>query len=114
MEPPTDSTLRTSGVRCGEMAAKSSSERSHSSMPRCSQTCTQAPETSCATRKGTPWRTSHSATSVASAKPCGASAAMRSVWKVSVRTMPVNAGSSTSSVSTESKTGSLSSCRSRL
>ena len=39
---------------------------------------------------------------------------MRSVWNVSVAIMPVKAGSSTSSVSTESKTGSLSSCRSRL
>ena len=61
-----------------------------------------------------PSRTSHSAMSVASEKPCGASSAIRSVSKTSVATWPVKAGSSTSSVSTESKTGSLSSCRSRL
>ena len=75
---------------------------------------TQAPATSCATRNGTPSRTSHSATSVASEKPWGASSAIRSVSNVSVATIPVNAGSSTSRVSTESKTGSLSSWRSRL
>ena len=39
---------------------------------------------------------------------------MRSVSNRSVATMPANAGSTTSSVATESKTGSLSSCRSRL
>ena len=83
-------------------------------MLRSSHTRTQAPATSCATRNGTPSRTSHSATSVASEKPCGASSAIRSVWKVSVATIPATAGSSTSRVSTASKTGSLSSCRSRL
>src|SRR5207253_2745883 len=44
----------------------------------------------------------------------GASAAIRSVSNASVATIPVMAGSSTSRVSTESKTGSLSSWRSRL
>ena len=83
-------------------------------MPRSSQTRTQAPASSCATRNGVPCRTSHSATSVASAKPCGASSAIRSVRNVSVATIPATAGSSTSRVSTASKTGSLSSCRSRL
>ena len=67
-----------------------------------------------ATRKGTPWRTSHSAMSVASEKPCGASSAIRVVSKVRVATWPVKAGRSTVRVSRESKTGSLSSCRSRL
>ena len=42
-------------------------------MPRDSQTRTHSPATSCATRNGTPSRTSHSAMSVASEKPCGAS-----------------------------------------
>ena len=40
-------------------------------MPRSSQARTQAPASSCASRNGTPSRTSHSATSVASEKPCG-------------------------------------------
>ena len=83
-------------------------------MPSSSQRRTQAPATSWATRNGTPSRTSHSAMSVASEKPWGASSAIRAVSKVRVATMPVNAGSSTSRVSTESKTGSLSSWRSRL
>ena len=39
---------------------------------------------------------------------------MRSVSNFSVATIPVNAGSSSSRVSVASKTGSLSSCRSRL
>lgn len=70
--------------------------------------------TSCATRNGTPCLTSHSAMSVASEKPAGASSSMRSRWTVSVAIMPVKAGSRTSSWSQESKTGSLSSWRSRL
>ena len=96
------------------MAARSSSERSQSSMPRPSHSRTHAPATSWATRNGTPSRTSHSATSVASEKPWGASASSRSVSKTRVATIPLNAGSSTSRVSTASNTGSLSSCRSRL
>ena len=40
-------------------------------MPRASHACTHAPAISWASRNGTPWRTSHSATSVASEKPCG-------------------------------------------
>ena len=52
--------------------------------------------------------------SVASANPRGARYAIRSVSKVSVATIPVNAGSRSSSVSVASNTGSLSSCRSRL
>ncbi len=88
--------------------------RSASSRPRASQYRTQEPATSWASRKGSPWRTSHSAMSVASAKPSGAAAAMRSVSNRSVCTIPVTAGSTSSSVSTASKTGSLSSCRSRL
>ena len=83
-------------------------------MPSSSQRRTQVPATSCATRNGTSSRTSHSATSVAREKPCGASSAILAVSKVSVATMPLTAGSSTSRVSTESKTGSLSSWRSRL
>ena len=96
------------------MAANCSSVRSHSSMPCSSHTRTASPEISWASRKGTPWRTSHSATSVASAKPCGASSARRSGWNSSVAIIPATAGSSTSSWSIASKTGSLSSCRSRL
>ncbi len=113
-EPSTVSTVRTSGVSNGEIAARSSSVRSHSSIPRFSHSWTHAPASSCATRNGTFCRTSHSAMSVASEKPCGASSSRRSVLKRSVRIIPVNAGSSTSRVSMESKTGSLSSCRSRL
>ena len=46
-----------------------------------------------ATRNGTPSRTSHSATSVAREKPCGASSAVRSVSERGVATWPVKAGS---------------------
>ena len=53
------------------------------------------PASSCATRNGTPWRTSHSAMSVASEKPCGASSAIRPMSNRSVATMPANAGSRT-------------------
>ena len=52
--------------------------------------------------------------SVASEKPCGASEARRSVSNSRVATMPANAGSRIVSWSIWSKTGSLSSCRSRL
>src|SRR5665648_794596 len=38
-EPSTVSTSRTAGVRCGDTAARSSSDRSHSSIPRASHTC---------------------------------------------------------------------------
>ena len=65
-------------------------------MPRPSHSRTHAPATSWATRNGTPSRTSHSATSVASEKPCGASDSSRSVSKTIVATMPLKAGSSTS------------------
>ena len=83
-------------------------------MPRSSATRTLAPAISCASRNGTPSRTSHSAMSVASAKPSGADAAMRAVSKRSVAIIPVMAGRTSSSCSTVSNTGSLSSCRSRL
>ena len=96
------------------MPARSASLISSSSMPRPSQRRTHAPAISWASRKGTCWRTSHSATSVASEKPCPASSAIRVVSNSRVATCPVKAGSSTSRVSTESNTGSLSSCRSRL
>ena len=91
-----------------------SSVTSSSSIPRSSQSRTSDPEISCASRKGTPRFTSHSATSVARENPCGASSAIRFVSKRRVATMPANAGSTSSSVATESNTGSLSSCRSRL
>ncbi len=58
--------------------------------------------------------TSHSAMSVASEKPAGASSSMRSRLTVRVAIIPVKAGSRISSWSQESKTGSLSSWRSRL
>ena len=45
--------------------------------PPSAQRRTHAPATSCATRNGTPSRTSHSATSVARLKPWGASSAIR-------------------------------------
>ncbi|CPZ97884.1 Uncharacterised protein [Mycobacteroides abscessus] len=61
-----------------------------------------------------PCRTIHSARSVASVNPAGASCAIRSVWNRSVATSPAIAGSSSSNWDTESNRGSLSSCRSRL
>ena len=76
-EPCTVSTSCTAGVRWGEISASWSSLSSWSSMPSSSQRRTQAPATSWATRKGTPSRTSHSAMSVASEKPWGASSARR-------------------------------------
>src|SRR5690606_34918413 len=71
-EPSTVSTSRTSGVRRGSIAAYCSSLGSWSSSPSASQNRTRAPEISCASRNGTPWRTRWSATSVASENPCGA------------------------------------------
>jgi hypothetical protein len=52
--------------------------------------------------------------SVASEKPAGAIWAIRAVSNVNVAVIPVTAGSSSSSCATESISGSLSSCRSRL
>src|SRR5699024_5536853 len=102
--PWTVSTSCTPTVSTGSMAAKASAGRSHSSIPRSSHTRTHAPASSCACRNGTPWRTSHSATSVASAKPWGASSAIRSVWNLNVATMPATAGRSSPSVSAASNT----------
>ena len=113
-EPDTVSTSRTAGVKWTEISASALSLSSWSSIPSDSHLRTHSPATSWATRKGTPARTSHSAMSVAKLKPAGAKAAIRSVLKLSVAIMPVKAGRTTARVSTESKTGSLSSWRSRL
>ena len=62
----TDSTSRTDGSRCSLTAARSSSETSSSSHSRAAHSATSWPVISCASRNGTPRRTSQSATSVAS------------------------------------------------
>ena len=108
------STSRTAGVRRSSTRLSSSSVRSTRSTPLDSAKRTHSPDASCASRKGTPSRTIHSARSVAKVKPCGASSRMRSVWNSNVETRPVIAGSSKFSCATESTIGSLSSCKSRL
>ena len=92
MDPATVRTSRTCGVSAGWTPASSASVRSARPTPRASAARTQPPAASWATRNGTPWRTSHSATSVARVNPAGASAASRSVWNVSVATMPGDGG----------------------
>src|SRR3954470_20581419 len=85
--PGTLRTVRTSGVRWAEILANWSSVRSLSSLPSASAALTHSPATSWATRKGTPCLTSHSAMSVASEKPAGASSSMRSRLTVRVAIM---------------------------
>src|SRR3712207_4255975 len=55
--PRTDSTSRTSGVRCGLIAAKSWSVISSRPQSRAAQITTSLPVISCASRNGTPLRT---------------------------------------------------------
>ena len=114
--PRTDSTSRTSGVSSGEILARSASLTSPSSHSCTWHHTTRWPATSCASRNGTPRRTSNSAMSVASAKPGGAAVprAGRRVNRQGARSSRPSPAAPVSSVSTASKTGSLSSCMSRL
>ena len=102
--PRTESTSRTSGVRCGETSASSSSVTSSRSQPWTVHQTTRWPTTSCASRNGTPVRTSQlgdvggerEARRRGRGQPVGVDA---SSW----RSCPASAGSTSSSVSTASK-----------
>ena len=75
---------------------------------------TSSPTMAWASRNGVPRPTSHSARSVADDVSLSAAACIRSATNVAVSIIPVIATSASATWSTESNSGSLSSCRSRL
>ena len=108
------SALKPSGGSAGASSRSSSSVSSDSAFPRSSAAWTTPPTIPCASRNGTPWRTSRSATSVAAIDSSVAAAAIRS----RSNSIPASISRATrrhsSSVSIASNSGSLSSWRSLL
>ena len=96
------------------MAAQASAPISCSSHPCSMHQATDRPTMACASRKGTPSRTSASARSVAVEKPLAAAARMRSRFTVMPGSISANTRRQPSSWSQASNTACLSSCMSLL